>query len=250
MTTINGTCKWFNIQKGFGIIDIDGEEVFVHYSELADGDEFLKEHDKVSVDKIEIVSKKGKEKSTAFGVCRLNRKGEIRKRHTLKETGKRDKGKRRRPKNTVSFNPTSSADMRIQFHHCQGENHFQPKVSSKDVVVVNNLFEDGSESWYDKLVQEVLGSDVWKSWHGGSHDIADDKLKWKDHSPTFLAIVEKIAAYFQMDINATRLNYYKDASSWKPYHHDAAAIKKDKKEGSKKKKKERKRTKKNIKKKK
>ena len=62
MTTINGTCKWFNILKGFGIIDIDGEEVFVHYSELTDGDEFLKEHDKVSVDKIEIVSKGGKER--------------------------------------------------------------------------------------------------------------------------------------------------------------------------------------------
>ena len=31
-----------------------------------------------------------------------------------------------------------------------------------------------------------------------------------------------------MNIKATRLNYYKDSSDWKPFHHDAAAVKKDK----------------------
>ena len=31
-----------------------------------------------------------------------------------------------------------------------------------------------------------------------------------------------------MDIKATRFNYYRDSSEWKPYHHDAAAVKKGK----------------------
>jgi len=34
--TLKGTCKWFNAEKGFGFISVDGEEtdVFVHHSEL------------------------------------------------------------------------------------------------------------------------------------------------------------------------------------------------------------------------
>ena len=33
-------------------------------------------------------------------------------------------------------------------------------------------------------------------------------------------------------ISATRLNWYRDSSEWKPFHHDAAAIKEDKAEQS------------------
>lgn len=39
------------------------------------------------------------------------------------------------------------------------------------------------------------------------------------------AVVEKIRTYFDMDIQATRFNWYRDSSDWKPYHHDAAAMK-------------------------
>ena len=28
-----------------------------------------------------------------------------------------------------------------------------------------------------------------------------------------------------MDIKATRFNWYRDSSEWKPFHHDAAAVK-------------------------
>ena len=34
----------------------------------------------------------------------------------------------------------------------------------------------------------------------------------------------KMKEYFQMDIKATRLNWYKDSTEFKPYHHDAAAV--------------------------
>ena len=32
-------------------------------------------------------------------------------------------------------------------------------------------------------------------------------------------------SFFDMDIKATRFNWYKDTNQWKPFHHDAAAIK-------------------------
>ena len=34
-----------------------------------------------------------------------------------------------------------------------------------------------------------------------------------------------MASYFDMDVKATRLNWYRDSSEWKPFHHDAAAMK-------------------------
>ena len=30
----NGTVKWFNDEKGFGFIQVDGNDLFVHYSEI------------------------------------------------------------------------------------------------------------------------------------------------------------------------------------------------------------------------
>ena len=34
-----------------------------------------------------------------------------------------------------------------------------------------------------------------------------------------------MAGYFDMDVQATRFNWYRDSSEWKPFHHDAAALK-------------------------
>jgi len=51
-TTLPGTVKWFNDQKGFGFIRLsDGREVFVHYTEIDIASKFrsLKDGQKVTV---------------------------------------------------------------------------------------------------------------------------------------------------------------------------------------------------------
>ncbi|MGD9384501.1 MAG: cold shock domain-containing protein [Desulfobacterales bacterium] len=48
----NGIIKWFNVRRGYGfIIKEDGEEVFVHYSDISiPGFKVLSLNDKVSFD--------------------------------------------------------------------------------------------------------------------------------------------------------------------------------------------------------
>jgi len=106
--------------------------------------------------------------------------------------------------------------------------------STRDVIIVSDLFGSYDDlTIYNNLLYEVQNSGVpqeqlWQSWHGDSHFIADDKRNWKEHCPTFTMILDRIRHYFDMDIKATRLNWYRDTSEWKPFHHDAAAMKPDK----------------------
>lgn len=45
----NGTVKWFNEAKGYGFIESDGRDFFVHFKEIrSEGFKTLKEGDKVS----------------------------------------------------------------------------------------------------------------------------------------------------------------------------------------------------------
>ena len=107
------------------------------------------------------------------------------------------------------------------------------KLTTRDIVLVSHLFNDMPDV-YDNILKEIHESvknedKLWKSWHNDSHFIADDKAEnWKEKSKTFTAVIKKIRDYFGMDIKATRLNWYKDQSEWKPFHHDAAAVKPDK----------------------
>ena len=50
-----GTVKWFNAEKGFGFIEVEGEnDVFVHFSAIAeDGYKSLEEGQKVEFDIVE-----------------------------------------------------------------------------------------------------------------------------------------------------------------------------------------------------
>lgn len=102
---------------------------------------------------------------------------------------------------------------------------------TRDVVMVNDIFcQPGDLSIYNSLLDEIQNSGVepnklWQLWHGDSHVIADDKRMWKEKCPTFKWVVDKMADYFGMDVKATRFNWYRHSSEWKPFHHDAAAMK-------------------------
>jgi len=47
----NGTVKWFNVEKGFGFIESNKSDYFVHFKEIqTKGFKSLKEGDKVTFD--------------------------------------------------------------------------------------------------------------------------------------------------------------------------------------------------------
>merc|ERR550534_2761807 len=152
------------------------------------------------------------------------------------QPGKQGGGKQipRPKKNTENFNPSHEAPpMRILVAP-PGLKRYHRANSTRDVIIVSDLFGSYSDlTIYKNLLYEVQNSGVpqeqlWQSWHGDSHLIADDKRNWKEHCPTFTMILDRIRHYFDMDIKATRLNWYRDTSEWKPFHHDAAAMKPDK----------------------
>lgn len=105
--------------------------------------------------------------------------------------------------------------------------------SVQQVVFTPELFaEEENYSVYDDLLAELQRAcppeqkgGLFVSWHGDSHLIADDKRKggrWKEESPAFRAVIKEMERYFPgFHIQATRFNWYRDDSEWKPYHHDA-----------------------------
>ena len=147
---------------------------------------------------------------------------------------------RKRVKNTESFEPMDRpVDARIVMD--TGKDRFSTQLTDRDILLVPNLFSDYQPGeLYNKLLKEINEcgipeSELFKLWHGDSHLIADDKLRikgsrhsWKENVPTFNMIIDRICTFFDMDVKATRYNYYKNQSQWKPFHKDAAAIKPDK----------------------
>jgi len=137
-------------------------------------------------------------------------------------------------KNTENFNPCHEAPPMRVVVATPGLAKFDQQSTTRDVIIVSDLFGDPRDmTLYNKLLQEIQTSGVpehqlWKLWHGDSHVIADDKRNWKESCPTFTYVVDRIKNYFDMDIKATRFNWYRNTSEWKPFHHDAAAVKPDK----------------------
>ena len=137
-------------------------------------------------------------------------------------------------KNTENFNPCHSPPPMRLVVAAPGRAKFNQQTTTRDVIIVSDLFGDQADmTIYNKLLHEIQHSGVpeeqlWKLWHGDSHVIADDKRNWKEKCPTFSYVVDRMRDYFDMDIKATRFNWYRNTSEWKPFHHDAAAVKPDK----------------------
>jgi hypothetical protein len=161
------------------------------------------------------------------GNCKYGNK--CKKSHNFNPLNK-EKINYRKKKNTESFEPDhSDPDMRILVNTNIIKKDF--KMTKNDVMILPNFFEEeDNRNIYDSLLKEMKETgykqdELWKLWHGDSHTIADDKLgDWKSRCPTFNIIINKIASYLNVDIKATRFNWYKNNKDWKPYHRDAAAI--------------------------
>ena len=145
-----------------------------------------------------------------------------------------------RVRNTECWDPKMDAtDMRIVYDNGTWVDKMSTQVTSRDVVVVPNLFADYAPGeLYNMLVDEtqrcgIHPDQLFKLWHGndkvaGTHYIADDKTRWKESCPTFGMIIDRIEKFFGMRTEATRFNWYQDTSQWKPFHHDASGVKPEK----------------------
>eukprot|EP00730_Choanoeca_flexa_P017199 TRINITY_DN824_c0_g1_i2.p1 TRINITY_DN824_c0_g1~~TRINITY_DN824_c0_g1_i2.p1 ORF type:complete len:338 (+),score=65.34 TRINITY_DN824_c0_g1_i2:35-1048(+) len=138
--------------------------------------------------------------------------------------------KANKPRNTESFEPSfASPDIRVVYG--PSRDVYPRPVGVHDLIMAPELFcKEEDMTMYQTLLAELqaAGTDsLFVSWHGDTHVIADDKKmggKWKAMSPTFQSVVRRMEQYFNMDIKATRFNWYKDSKQWKPWHHDRAAF--------------------------
>eukprot|EP01036_Dinobryon_divergens_P024917 gene24917-33410_t len=138
----------------------------------------------------------------------------------------RAKGKGR---NTESFDPKSTIvrpdeipliskeDLAISEGICLDvEVYNRGPLRHDDVVIVPDFFcrEDDWDIYY-RLIDEMRHSQ-------GAHLISQNP----SGSPTFAAIQSRISQYFGINNKkvGTRFNWYRDASDWKPFHHDSAAF--------------------------
>lgn len=143
-------------------------------------------------------------------------------------------------KNTECFEPmTKPVDMRVVCDNGTSKDKASVPLTTRDVLLAPHVFNDFAPGeLYSKLVEELNSCGIppeklLKMWHGndkieGTHLIADDKTRWKDTCPTFKLVIDRLRKFFDMDIQATRFNWYKDTSQWKPFHFDAAAVKPEK----------------------
>tara|TARA_Y100000389_G_scaffold27418_1_gene23528 strand:+ start:9874 stop:10761 length:888 start_codon:yes stop_codon:yes gene_type:complete len=205
---LHGKCKWYDKKKGFGIIQCEDNDYFAHYTNINMSKQFL--NDECKVHFYAEYDEDTKRNLAKDIVVLLDNKKPYR--------------------NTTNFDPISSAsteDMKVKVMSAGAKNI---SVSPRDVIIIPNMFADSTI--FSRLKEEVKKNDVnFKSWHGDTHWIADDKTgNWKDPqaAPVFNTIINKIKMFFNMDVQATRLNWYNTLDEWKPFHHDAAAIKEDK----------------------
>jgi hypothetical protein len=139
-------------------------------------------------------------------------------------------------KNTETFVPMNKpVDMRVIYDLGCYQDKLTKKLKTRDVLLVPNLFRDFEEyEIYNRLIDELMNCGIPEEkviipWHGnneikGTHMIASDWEKWKRNAPTFNIVINRIREFFDMNIKATRLNWYQNTEQWKAFHFDAAKI--------------------------
>lgn len=103
---------------------------------------------------------------------------------------------------------------------------FAAVMRGNAVYIHNFVCTENDNSLYHSLKKELVEST------GATMDGDGGLIEWSKHqvfenptdiSETFNQIIEMLAEYFDVDVYATRLNYYRDGSQWKPQHHDSHA---------------------------
>jgi hypothetical protein len=159
----------------------------------------------------------------------------------IKEEVKNNKTivRQRKVRNTECFEPmTKPVDLRVVLDLRSSSDISSqeiPQLTSRDVLLSPKLFDDYEQyEIYNKLIYEIENCGIpqeklLRMWHGndkidGTHLIADDHLRWKENCPTFNMVINRIKGAFNMDIKATRFNWYRDPEHWKAFHKDSSAI--------------------------
>lgn len=133
-------------------------------------------------------------------------------------------------RNTDSFDPRSTLVrpmMRVRMGDAKAA-QFGQALKHDDVVIVPEFF-CAKEDWslYYKLVEDMLQAQVenkpqadFISWHEGAHLISK-----RPTGETYMQIQRRMGDYFGLrpDSRGTRFNWYKDATDWKPMHHDSVS---------------------------
>jgi cold shock CspA family protein len=228
-----GVVKWFDSKKGFGVVISDDSEYFIHHSQINVSKNVrsaLYENENVEFD---ISLDDSKDKKSAYFLSGVNGDKLTCEKYMSDDNRRFDRLERgdrklHRPKNTENFNPTDKpASMRVVNSTYDNSNL---NLTTRDVVLTPaDLFcKEDDLTIYNSLLKEMekipKSENLWKLWHGDTHHIADDHLNWKKDCPTFNKILDTIQNHFNMNIKATRFNWYKNPSEWKPFHFDAAAV--------------------------
>ena len=112
----------------------------------------------------------------------------------------------------------------IEGFHCE-EDDFQTLEQLAEDLDNTSRYLGSTSKRKEEEEEEEEEEDVGGGFEGGV-------VNWSKHlkqenpefSETFRTVVERMASYFDVDVYATRLNFYRDGSDWKPYHHDSHAF--------------------------
>lgn len=140
--------------------------------------------------------------------------------------------KRKKAKNTVTFTPFDrEIDLRLVVDTATDK--MSVKLRKCDIGIFTNVFPE-FKPWqlHDLVRKEIEESSIenlLKPWHGndkidGTHLICDDSKSWKRQANIFNMIIDRLCKYFSVSAAATRCNWYKSHTEFKPQHHDASAF--------------------------